>query len=130
MGNEGIKESSKKELKTHKDLVIWQKSIDLVENVYALTKNFPREEMFALASQMRRAAVSIPSNIAEGAARQSNKEFIQFLYVALGSLSELETQCIISNRLGFIKDENIVNAIEVIRRQLLKFIKFRKGRSK
>ena len=117
-------------MRTHKDLEIWQRSIDLVENVYAQTKDFPQKEMFSLVPQIRRSAISVPSNIAEGAARHSNKEFIHFLYVALGSLSELETQCLIAKRLGFIRNENILNEIEVIRRQLLNFIKFRKRQSK
>ena len=112
---------------THKDLEIWQRSIELVEGVYKLTRTFPQEELYGLMSQMRRAAISIPSNIAEGAARRSNKEFVQFLYVALGSLSELETQCLIAIRLGYSKDEKILNDIEVLRRKLLNFIKYKKG---
>ena len=81
---------------THKDLAVWKKSMDLVTDVYELTSKFPREEQFGLTNQMRRSAVSVPSNIAEGAARNSTKEFIQFLYYSLSSLSELETQLLIS----------------------------------
>ena len=76
-------------MQTHKDLDVCKLGIDLVERVYKETKNFPKEEQFGLVSQMRRAAVSVPSNIAEGAARKGNAEFLQFLYISLGSLSEL-----------------------------------------
>ena len=113
-------------MKTHKDLQIWQRSMDLVENIYIKTKGFPQAEVYGLTSQIRRSVVSIPSNIAEGAARQSNKEFIQFLYIALGSLSETETLLMIAERLGYMKDETMMNDIEVIRRQLLNFLKYRK----
>ena len=84
---------------------VWKLSLELVTHVYRLTSDFPAEERFGLAQQMRRAAVPVPSNIAEGAARKSQKEFMQFLYVALGSLAELETQLVISERLGFNKTE-------------------------
>ncbi len=114
-------------MKTHKDLQVWQRSIDLVEKIYKVTGNFPKEELFGLSSQARRSAVSIPSNIAEGGARHSNKEFLQFLYIALGSLSELETQCLIAQRLKLLKDETVLTDIEILRRQLLNFIKYRKG---
>ncbi len=95
------------ELKTHKDLDVWRESIELVKEVYKVTAEFPKEELYNLTSQIRRCAVSIPSNIAEGAARKSKKEFINFLYVALGSCAELETQLIISKELGFIVDETV-----------------------
>ena len=78
-------------IRNHKDLEVWKKSMDLVSNIYKITESFPNKELYGLTNQIRRAAVSIPSNIAEGAARNSKKEFIQFLYIALGSLSELET---------------------------------------
>ncbi len=117
-------------MKTHKDLEIWQRSMDLVEKIYTKTKTFPQVEIYGLTSQIRRSAVSIPTNIAEGAARQTNKEFIQFLYVALGSLSETETLFMIAERLGFVKDETIMNDIEIIRRQLLNFLKYRKEHQK
>jgi four helix bundle protein len=80
---------------THKDLDIWRLGIELVEKGYKITAGYPKEEIDGLTNQMRRASVSIPSNISEGAARSSKKELIQFLYVALGSLAELETQTII-----------------------------------
>ncbi len=83
-------------MKTHKDLDVWQAAIDLAKEVYETTRSYPEEEKFGLVSQMRRCAVSVPSNIAEGAARNSNKEFLHFLYIALGSISELDTQIEIS----------------------------------
>ena len=87
--------------KGYKDLLVWQNGIELVKEVYKLTRPYPSEEKFGLVSQMRRAAVSIPSNIAEGQARHTTKEFIQFLSHAEGSLAELETQIIVSMGLGF-----------------------------
>jgi four helix bundle protein len=111
---------------THKDLDIWGESIDLVERIYKITDTFPQSEMYGLTNQMRRSAVSIPSNISEGAARSSNKEFIQFLYISLGSLSELETHLIISSKLRYMEDESIFGEIEILRRKLLNFIKYRK----
>lgn len=76
-----------------------KQSMVLVEDIYALTKNFPSDEKYGLSSQIKRAVVSVPSNIAEGAGRKGDKEFIQFIYIAMGSLSELETQLILVNRL-------------------------------
>jgi four helix bundle protein len=87
-------------MKTHKDLEVWQTAIDLAKEVYETTKTYPKEEMFGLVSQMRRCAASIPSNIAEGAARNGKEEFLQFLHIALGSLSELDTQIEISRATG------------------------------
>ena len=92
-------------MRTHKDLDIWKKSIEMVTKVYKLTRNFPKEELYGLTNQMRRAAVSVPSNIAEGSGRNSSKEFLQFLRYATGSLSELETQIIIANNLGYLNNE-------------------------
>ena len=88
-------------MRNHKDLIVWQKSMALVKRVYEVTRAFPHEEMFGLTSQMRRAAVSIPSNIAEGYGRIYDKERINFLSIALGSASELETQLMISEDLWF-----------------------------
>ena len=82
-------------------MVAWQQGVELVKEVYALTARFPQTETYGLVAQMRRAAVSVPSNIAEGAARETSKEFAQFLIVARGSLSELETQLHIATELGF-----------------------------
>jgi four helix bundle protein len=89
---------------THKDLIVWQKSINLVTLVYKITNQFPKEEIYGLTSQMRRAAVSIPSNIAEGHGRFSDKELIRFLFISLGSSAELETQLILANNLGFLNE--------------------------
>ena len=116
-------------IKTHKDLDVWKESMTLAKEVYRLTENFPKEETFGLASQMRRAAVSIPINIAEGAARNSHKEFIQFLHVSLGSLAELETQLLLSIELGFLKNEELNGSIEHVRRMLLGLIKYLRGKS-
>lgn len=88
----------------HHDLHVWQEGMTLAREVYAVTTSFPKEEMYGLTSQMRRCAVSVPSNIAEGAARSGNREFLQFLVIARGSLMELETQLLLSHSLGFIED--------------------------
>ena len=112
---------------THKDLDIWKLGIELVEEVYKTTSEFPKEEIYGLSSQMRRAAVSIPSNVSEGAARSGKKEFIQFLYVSLGFLAELETQTIIAEKLGYLKSSQLMELIEKQRRKQLNFIKYLKG---
>ena len=91
---------------TFNDLLAWQKSLTLAKKVYQVTGNFPTEERFGLVNQMRRCAVSIPSNIAEGYGRGSDKELLRFLYVALGSSNELETQLILSLELSFMKEED------------------------
>lgn len=117
---------SEKILKTHKDLDVWNKAMELAEKLYLLTEKLPREEQYGLVSQIRRSAVSIPSNIAEGAARNSTKEFIQFLYIALGSLSEIETQILLAKRLRLISEVALLNDIEAIRKMLLGLIRFLK----
>jgi four helix bundle protein len=89
--------------KSYKELIVWQKSMELAEKVYLLVKALPKEETYALSDQIRRAAVSIPSNIAEGHARQSQKEFLQFLCIARGSRAELETQLLLARRLGYFE---------------------------
>ena len=100
-------------IQSYQDLIVWQKGIALVECVYAASKSFPDEEKFGLTSQMRRCAVSIPSNIAEGFGRGKNKYYRYFLTIARGSLLELETQTIISERLGYLKSpKEILNLIE------------------
>lgn len=108
--------------RTHKDLIVWQKAMAFVEEVYKLTDKMPNGELYGLTSQIRRSAVSIPSNIAEGAARNHNKEFVQFLYVALGSSAELETQLLLAERLKFISTAPIDNLSE-IKKLLLGLIK-------
>jgi len=115
-------------VKTHKDLDVWKESIILVKDVYTLTKLFPKDEIYGLTSQMRRCAVSIPSNIAEGSARNYDKEFIQFLYISLGSLSELETQLIISIEINYINEYNFAK-LEKIKKMLLGLIKYLKSKN-
>ena len=90
---------------TFKDLIVWKEAMNLVEMVYLLTKNFPKEEIYGLTTQTRRAAVSIPANIAEGNGRRSRKEYLQFLSVANGSLTELETHILIAERLNLLPKE-------------------------
>ncbi len=94
-------------MKTHKELSAWTKSIDLAVEIYALTRTMPKEELYVLTSQLRRAAISVPSNIAEGSARKSNAEYRHFLYIALGSLMELETQLIIANKLNYLNESTV-----------------------
>jgi len=115
-------------MKTHKDLDIWNTGIGLVEEVYCITKAFPSEEQFGITAQMRRAAVSVPANIAEGAARSSRKEFVKFLYVSLGSLSELETELIIAEKLNYIRHSAIFGTVEDLRKKMLNFIRYQKSR--
>ena len=90
----------------HKNLLVWQKSIELTTEIYRVTKLFPRDELFGLVSQMRRAAVSIPSNIAEGYGRSTNADVIHFLYISLGSSNELDTQLIISKNENYLSAED------------------------
>ncbi len=89
---------------THKELLVWHKSMALVTAVYALTKKLPKEETYGLTSQIRRAAVSIPSNLAEGHAMKSTSHYLKFIYIARGSLAEMETQLMIAHNLGYISD--------------------------
>ena len=99
--------------KPHKDLDVWKKSIDLISKVYEITMNFPQYEKFGIISQMRRSAISIASNIGEGAARQTKKQFSYFLYLARGSLSELDTQFEISKKLGYVEERNMEEISEL-----------------
>jgi len=92
-------------MKTHKDLDAWKHAMDLVTEIYSVTTSFPKEELYGLTSQMRRSVVSIPSNIAEGAARKSDREMSKFLHISLGSIAELETQVIISERLSYLSGD-------------------------
>jgi len=108
----------------YKELDVWQKALELVTDTYRLSSEFPESEKFGLTNQMRRASVSIPSNIAEGSARHHAKDFIHFLRIADGSAAELETQLIISEKLGFTANiDPMLNELTVIRRMLAAFIK-------
>ena len=110
----------------YRELVVWQKAMDVVELVYGLVKKLPKEEQFALATQMRRSAISIPSNIAEGNARFSAKEYIHFLSIAHGSKAELETQLLLCVRLKYATEADIVPIeamLETIGRMLGSLIK-------
>ena len=112
-------------MKTHKDLDVWKKAIDMVTTIYKLTRNFPKEELYGLTNQMRRAAVAVPSNIAEGAVRDSSKELLLFLSYAKGSLSELETQSIIAYNLEYLNNEQKQDIDEILSdlfKMLSKFI--------
>ena len=100
--------------RSYKDLVVWQKGIALAKLVYGITRAFPAEEKFGLIAQMRRAAVSIPSNIAEGQARHTTGEFIQFISHAEGSVAELDTQLILSVELGFCRDADAAPSFQLI----------------
>jgi four helix bundle protein len=115
-------------MKTHRDLDVWQKSIDFVIRIYEHLDNFPSIEKYELSSQIRRAVVSIPSNIAEGAARSSDKDFLKFIYYSLGSLSEVETQLIIAKRLKYINDDELFSELENIKHLILGLVKFLKNR--
>lgn len=113
----------------HKKLDAWNLSIDFVAEIYEATKNFPKEEIYSLTSQIRRSAISVPSNIAEGSARQSDKELIQFLYIALGSLAEVETQLVIAERLSYLKNADIMyKKIDTIKKLILGLTKYLKNK--
>ncbi len=101
-------------MNNYRELKVWQKSMDLVEKVYTLISMFPKEEKYGLISQIQRSSVSIPSNIAEGAGRNSNKEFVHFLGIANGSTNELNTQLILSNRIGYITDKDLEDTNKLI----------------
>lgn len=112
--------------KCYKNLDVWKKSIDLVQLIYAYTENFPNKEVFGITNQMKRSAVSIPSNIAEGQAKRYKKEFIRYLYQSLGSLAELETQAIIAGRIKYISDEKqkyVILKIDEIQKMIYGLIK-------
>jgi len=113
-------------IKSYKDLNIWKRSIGVVEDIYKITKNFPKEEIYGLTSQLRRSAVSIPSNIAEGFARFHNKEYKQFLFISLGSCAELSTQIIIALRLDYLESkeaDQLLNEIDEISKMTMSLIK-------
>jgi len=116
-------------MKTYKELIVWQKGIDLVSMIYKITNGFPKEEMFGLTSQIRRASVAIPSNIAEGFGRNSKGDFKRFLQISNGSLFELQTQLEISKRLQFLSDKdynllyNLSREVEAILTGLIQKLK-------
>jgi len=105
-------------VKDYKDLVVWQKGIDLVDTVYSVTDGFPREEIYGLTSQMRRAGVSVPSNVAEGFVRRSTAEYRQHLYVSLGSCAELDTQLIIAGRRKYVTGERLIEVAEELNHEM------------
>jgi four helix bundle protein len=119
----------KKTITSHKDLKVWQRSMDLTIEIYTLTKKFPSEEKYGLTSQVRRAAVSVPSNIAEGVSRKSPKEYIFFLHISLASLSEIDTQLMIAERLKYFSDNSSIfdeiKSIKLMIGGLIKAIKKR-----
>ena len=108
---------------SYRDLVVWQKSMELTKKIYTITKDFPKEEVYGLTSQIRRCAVSIPSNIAEGCGRKTNKDFSNFLGISLGSSFEFETQLIICKNLNFISEDDfksIESEIQHIQNMIIK----------
>ncbi|MBQ6726652.1 MAG: four helix bundle protein [Bacteroidales bacterium] len=109
----------------HRDLNVWKESIKLVKKAYTLSADFPTSEQFGLTSQLRRAVVSIPSNIAEGCGRNSDKELIRFCWIAMGSLSEVDTQLVIAKELGYVNDTKEIDAsISNVRKLLSGFINY------
>ena len=96
----------------HKELKVWQEAIEFVSSIYAITKSFPKEELYGLTSQLNRASVSIAANIAEGAGRNSNKEFVQFLSIAMGSCAEVETLLIIAEKQKFLSIEDLETRVQ------------------
>ncbi len=101
-----------KKIKTYRDLNIWNTGIELVKDIYKLTARFPKQEMYGIVSQMRRSAISIPSNVAEAFKRYHNKEYRQFLYVTLGSCAELETQVTMAKGLKYIQEDKEATLLE------------------
>jgi four helix bundle protein len=113
-------------IRDYRDLIVWREAMDIAEAVYLLTRSFPREEMFGLTSQMRRAAASIPANIAEGFGRAQRRAFMQFLRIAQGSLKELETHTILSGRVGLLSAEKVVEMgvlYERLGKRLVSFVR-------
>lgn len=117
-------------LQSYRDLEVWKQAMDLTISIYSLTSVFPSSEEYGLTSQLRRAAVSVASNIAEGASRKSIKEFIQFLNISNGSLSEIETQLEIAVRLNYISENSLQNHINHIRSMIIGLIKSQRARLK
>ena len=113
-------------IKSYRDLVVWQKSMELVTDVYEITKGFPKEEIYALTSQIRRSAVSVPSNIAEGYGRNSTQDYIRFLQIACGSLYELQTQLEIGVKISYAAESEVKGVISLsteVERMLVTLIK-------
>lgn len=110
-------------MRSHRDLDVWKLSIQLVTDIYEELENFPKSELYGLTSQIKRSAVSVPSNIAEGAARNSKAEFARFLNISLGSLAELETQLIISENLSFMNSKKFDEQIVTIRKMIAGLLK-------
>jgi four helix bundle protein len=106
--------SNQGHVRSYRDLIVWRKSMELVERVYRMTRTFPAEELYGLSSQVRRAAVSIPSNIAEGQARRSTAELLRFLSIAQGSRAEVETQTLIALRLGYVTENQIAEIVSLL----------------
>lgn len=103
-------------IRSHKDLIVYQLSMEFVIDVYRITKAFPKEELYGLTAQFKRACVSVPSNIAEGVGRRGKAEFTRFLYIAMGSLSEVDTQLEVAGRLSFFEaDERVLKKINLIK---------------
>jgi four helix bundle protein len=100
-------EQEKVAARNYRELIVWQEAIKIAKNVYQLTGEFPKQEMYALADQIRRAAVSVPSNIAEGQARKSPGDFKRFLHISLGSLAEVDTQLVLAQEFGYLSKEDI-----------------------
>lgn len=101
-------------MKPHKKLIAWQKGMDLVEAIYNITKNFPKEETYGLMSQLRRAAISVPSNIAEGAADRTPEQFRNFLSISIGSLNEINTQLELAYRIGYLRQDTHDKAQQMV----------------
>jgi four helix bundle protein len=99
-------------IRTYRDLIVWQKSIHIVTDIYRVTKHFPKQETFGLVLQIRRSSISVPSNIAEGYSRYSNREFTRFLEIAIGSLAEMQTQLLISLNLEYISETDFKTVTE------------------
>jgi four helix bundle protein len=102
-------------MKTYREMIVWQKSVDLVTMIYFKTRSFPNEELYGLTNQIRRAAISIPSNIAEGFGRNSKKDFKRFLQIAMGSIFELQTQLEIAKNLQFLSDDSYKKLFDATR---------------
>ena len=120
-------------VKSYRDLIVWSKSMELVECIYRLTSTFPREEIYGLTNQLRRAAISIPSNIAEGQGRQSTREFLNFLSIARGSLFEVETQVLVANRLQYLQAaqrDNVLSTTQEIGKLLNGLMKSLRARNR